>query len=391
MRISVLGAAGKMSAGVIRDLADASEVESIILIDLPECRPEMERRAGAWCGGKAEVRVADILDGGSLRQAITGSRALANCTTHRNNLLVMDACLDAGVNYVDMGGLYHVARKQLERHAVWKERGLTAVLGMGSAPGIVNVMSRYAADMLDTVETVRITDGIVNFTKTDVPIVIPYALGTLLDEFIMNPFVFENGEWKELAPFSGAELIDFPPPVGPQTVFCTLHSEVATIPISFRERGIRNVSFKLALPGEFEKKLRFLVDLGMGGDKPLDVKGMSVTPRDFIIALADKLPRPTAEPDDHKVLRVDVEGEKDGRHTNIRVEMICDPFQPWGMGAGPHSVGVPVGVASRLLASGAVTERGAMGAEACVPPLPFFARLDERSLHATVMVRQDIL
>jgi saccharopine dehydrogenase-like NADP-dependent oxidoreductase len=391
MKIAVLGAAGKMAPGVIRDLADSPEVKEIVLVDLEQTREVLQQRAKEWGNHKARIACADLNAAGELRKAIRGSAALANCTIYLFNLQVMDACLAEGVHYVDMGGLFHVTRKQVKLHDQWKGKGLTAVLGMGSAPGIVNVMSRYAVDMLDTVESIFIRDGIVNFTKTDTPLTIPYALGTLLDEFIMNPYIFENGEWKEVSPFYGAEVIDFPPPVGPQTVYCTLHSEEATIPATFKSKGLKNMSFKLALPEAFEKKLRFLVDLGMGAKEPIDVKGVSVAPRDFIIALTDRLPRPATKPDDHKVLRVDVAGEKAGRKMDIRVEMICDPFEPWGMATGPHSVGVPVGITCRLLGAGEIKERGCVPAEVCVPPEPFFKKLAARNLGTTVMIKRAVV
>ena len=296
----------------------------------------------------------------------------------------MEACLAEGVHSVDMGGLFHVSRKQLVLSDQWKDRQLTAVLGMGSAPGIVNVMSRYAVDRLDTVESIHIRDGIVNLAKADTPLAVPYALGTLLDEFMMNPFVYEDGELKEVAPFSGEEEIDFPPPVGTQTVYCTLHSEEATIPVTFRSKGLKNMTFKLALPKAFDEKLRFLVALGLGSKEPIQLGDTAVIPRDFLLAVTDQLPKSDVRPDDHKVLRVDVSGEKDGRSHDIRVEMICHPYTPWNIGTGPHSVGVPVGVTCRMLGSGLIEKRGALPAEACVPPDAFFKLLTERNLHTSV-------
>ena len=160
MKITVLGAAGKMATGAIRDLAESDEVTEMVLVDLKQCKPLVEERAKRWCHNKASVVSADINDADNFRAAIRGSAALANCTTHHLNLKVMDACHAENVNYVDMGGLFHVARKQLQLNSRWREKGLTAVLGMGSAPGIPNVQSRYAADRLDTVDHIRIYDGI---------------------------------------------------------------------------------------------------------------------------------------------------------------------------------------------------------------------------------------
>ncbi len=391
MRITVLGAAGKMATGVIRDLAEAPEVKTIVLADLATTRPILEERAGKWCHNKAEIAVADVNDQGALRKVIRGSAALANATVYLFNLQVMEACLAEGVHYVDFGGLFHVARKQMLLSEQWKAKNLTAVVGMGSAPGIVNVMSRCAVDLLDSVDTIRITDGIVNLARLNTPLAIPYALGTIIDEFTMNPYVYENGEWKAVPPFSGDEIIDFPPPVGTQTVFCTLHSEVATMPVVFGPKGLKNVSFKLALPKAFETKLRFLMDMGFGSAEPMEVESFRVSPRDYLIKLSTGLPKYTGKPDDHKVLRVDVTGLKGGRRQEIRLEMVCSPFEPWGMPTGIHSVGVPVGITSRLLASGAITERGALAAEACVPPKVFFEKLAERNLHATIMTKHSVV
>jgi saccharopine dehydrogenase-like NADP-dependent oxidoreductase len=150
------------------------------------------------------------------------------------------------------------------------------------------------------------------------------------------------------------------------------------------------MSFKLALPRAFEKRLRFLVDLGLGARESIEVDGSPVVPRDFLVALSQKLPKPTSKPDDHKVLRVDVAGEKNGRKREIRLEMICHPYEPWEMATGVHSVGVPVGVTSRLLASGEIAEKGALPAEACVPPKPFFKLLAEKNLIASVIVKHDV-
>ena len=97
----------------------------------------LEQRANDWGNNKTAAVFADIADPEKLRTAIRGSSVLANCTIYYFNLQVMEACLAEGVHYVDMGGLFHVCRKQMPLSDQWKARNLTAVLGMGSAPGIV--------------------------------------------------------------------------------------------------------------------------------------------------------------------------------------------------------------------------------------------------------------
>jgi saccharopine dehydrogenase (NAD+, L-lysine-forming) len=214
---------------------------------------------------------------------------------------------------------------------------------------------------------------------------------TLLDEFIQSPYVYTNGEWVALQPFSLPEVIDFPKPVGTQTVFATIHSEVATVPLSFRDKGLKEMSFKLSLPKIFEDKLRFLTGLGFGRDDMIKVGDQKVSPRQVLIELVDSLPKATGEPDDHKALFVDVSGYKSNRQYFIRTEMMCHPYKPWNVGAGPFSTGFPVALTLRMLASGVITQRGALPPEVCIPPEPFFKGLAERELTVKVHVEYPAL
>lgn len=386
MRITVLGGAGAMARSAVFDLVESQQVKALILADIN--LKALEELKGSLKSKKVSTARVDITDHEKLVQVIRGSDAAINGTVYYHNVEVMRACLEAKANYVDMGGLFHVSRKQMLLDEDFKRAGLTAVLGMGSAPGIVNVMARFAYDRLDTIEYVRIRDGIVNFTAMKGPLGIPYALETLLDEFVMSPYIFENGDWVQLKPFSRPEEVDFPEPVGRQTTFATLHSEVATIPVSFKDKGVQEVSFKLALPKEFEKKLRFLVGLGFGSKKPISVGNGKVIPREVLLSLTGKLRRSEAKPDDHKVLRVDVKGRKGGEDLEYRLESIQHPYEKWSMRCGSFTVGFPVAVVAKMLASGQVKARGAMGSERAIQPETFFRELAKRGLEVTVTRKQ---
>ncbi|NIQ39950.1 MAG: hypothetical protein GTN81_15395 [Proteobacteria bacterium] len=386
MRITVLGAAGAMARSAVLDLVESRDVENLTLADINLKALEVLKES--LKSKKISMTRVDVTDHENLVKVIKGSDAVINGTVYYHNVEVMSACLEVRAHYVDMGGLFHVSRKQMFLDHDFKRAGLTAILGMGSAPGIVNVMARYAYDRLDTLEYVRIRDGIVNFTKTNSPLGIPYALETLLDEFVMNPYIFENGDWVELKPFSRPEEVDFPEPVGKQTTFATLHSEVATIPVSFKDKGVKEVSFKLALPREFEKKLRFLVDLGFGSKDPISVGEVKVIPRDILLPIVRGLPESNAKPDDHKVLRVDVKGKKERQEIEYRLESIQHPYEKWGMRCGSFTVGFPIAVVAKMLASARVEPKGAVGPERAVQPEAFFKELAKRGLEVTVTQKQ---
>ena len=390
MKVTIIGAAGIQAQGVIRDLATSPEVEEIVLADLEKARAVLEERSKAWGENKSKVAIVDVNDAKNLRNVIGGSTVVANCTSHVFNLKIMSACYDEGCHYTDLGGLFHWYRKQVKEHEKWEKKGISAVLGMGTAPGITNVLARAAADRLDTVEYLHLRDGIANYAKSDFPLAVPYAVGTILQEFSDNCFIFENGDWKEVPPFSQPEKIDFPEPVGTMNVYATIHSEVASIPESYRSKGIKHMSFKLGLPTDFEQKFRFLAGLGFASEKALDVKGAKVSPRDFFTAFAETFPKPPGKPQDYKCIRVDAKGVKNNVTLLLQTEVMCFPCEKWNMKTGPYSVGVPVGITCRMLGKGEIEGHGCMPAERCVPADLFLKYLAKRDMHSTIKIASPI-
>jgi saccharopine dehydrogenase-like NADP-dependent oxidoreductase len=392
MKIAVLGGAGKVVLGAIQDFVENDSVQQLLLADIN--LEALEKLKKFLNSDKVVIQQVDLNDHSSLVRLLDTYDACLNGSSHHFNLKVMQACLESRTHYTDFGGLFHWARKQLEMNEDFKAAGITGIVGSGSAPGIVNVMARYAYDNLDKVDSVEIRDGIVNFKLDENTFVPPYAIDTLLDEYTMNPFEFRDGVFVEMYPFSGEETIDFPEPVGRQKVFNTIHSEVATMPIFFKDKGIQKVTFKLALPKLFEEKLRFLVNIGFGSKEAIDVRGTKVVPRQFLAELLGQATPKQASSsgtethDDHKVLRVEVSGEKNGRKSKYVVDSIISPYKKWPhMSQGVYSVGFPAAVTTRLLAGGQITQRGFFASEAVIDPETYFQELAKRDIivHANLI------
>ncbi|TLZ69311.1 MAG: NAD-dependent epimerase/dehydratase family protein, partial [Methanobacteriota archaeon] len=139
MRIVVLGGAGIIGRAIARDLADDREVEEIVLADLDV---DGARKVAVGLGRPGVVAVkADVTDHGALVNLVKGAGAVINSVQYYFNVPIMRACLEAGTHYIDLGGLFHTTRKQLELHDDFKKAGLLAVLGLGSCPGIANVQA----------------------------------------------------------------------------------------------------------------------------------------------------------------------------------------------------------------------------------------------------------
>ena len=247
-----------------------------------------------------EITQVDVTDAGSLRRALDGAYATIASLPYRYNLEAMHGALEAGAHYVDLGGLFHMTRRQLELAPEFERRGLMAILGMGSAPGIMNVLATLAARGLDTVREIHCLVGGIDRTRyrNVSPLWFGYSADTLLDEFTMPSPVFRAGRFTTVPPLDPGErvAVRFPAPVGTIPVDITIHSEVATLPLSFGDRGIREVTFRQGFDTEFRDRLSFLAQLGLAETTALassHSQGSNcsgIVPRDVLIALVGRFP-----------------------------------------------------------------------------------------------------
>ncbi len=381
MHIIVLGGAGAMGRVAVRALTEYDEVDRITIADYHE--GSARALATALNSSKIEVRPIDVNDAVRLAALLRGSDVVLSAVDYAYNLPVLKACIQEKVHYADLGGLFHMTRTLMQLHDEARTAGITAIMGMGGTPGITNILARAAVDQLERVASIKVQLGCSDETPATAPLVAPYSIRTILDEFTKQPQVFQDGAWHPQPPLSGQEEIVFPLPVGRAMALYSLHSECATFPLSFRDKGINYVSFKIAFPADFLAKLKFLVDLGFGSDEPLNVRGDKVSPREVLAKLLEMTPPENAAPHDCDVLRVVVSGQADGQPVEITNQVVVLPYRRWNISAGALDTGVPLAIAGVMLARGEISERGAFSPELCVPVAPFLRELARYDMHAT--------
>ncbi|MDX6592910.1 MAG: hypothetical protein QOJ13_2106 [Gaiellales bacterium] len=366
--VAVVGAAGIIGPAIVATLAEHDAVEEIRCLDVnAEGAREVADRHGA---GRATGAALDITDPAAARAALAGSTLLLNTASYRINLAAMEAALDVGAHYIDLGGLYHVTREQLKLDQRFRDAGLLAVLGMGSTPGKTNVMAAHAVERLGG----RIDSVIVAAAGRDPqpppgPLVAPYAVETILDELSMPTPVVRDGQPVFLDPLTEAGTIDYGEPVGPAPTIYTIHSEQATFADSF---GARDVSFQLSLNPAFLEKIRLLTDLGLASSDPLDVRGTEVVPRHVLLALIAALPKVTPSHEAFGIHRVEVSGEN-GRAVTECITRAVDRLE---FGGGVLSTACPPAVVADMICRGALESRGVLPSERAVPFQPLFERLE---------------
>jgi len=344
-RIAVLGAGAMGSAAAVL-LARHPELELLILdVDEGRAARVAERIAAQARGFDAHA--------GDLPRVLKDVSAVAACLPYKLNLEVMEAALAAGCHYADLGGLYHVTLKQWELDERFRDAGLSAVMGIGSAPGITNVLAKLGADRLDpgSVRSIDIANGAVDLAEGGGAFGVPYSAETILDEFTLPAVVFEDGELKEVPAGSGVVDWEFPDPVGTQPAMYTLHSEPATLPRTIP--GVRDVRWRLALPRPVHEGFAFLVEVGLASRDPVLTPNGPVVPREVLVAALNQLSAAEGEPADREVIDVRVAGTKDGSAAVYRALASFRPA-PEGLSAGAFGTAIPIAVTARWLADGRV-------------------------------------
>ena len=357
MRVAVLGAGGTIAPAIVRDLAESEEVTALRLLDIDLRRAEAV--ATEHGGGKAQARQADATErprraarrhGGAGQLGRLPDQPGGDARLPRRRLPL------------------HGSRRALPRHrraaqalgAEFEQRGLLALLGIGSAPGKTNLLAARAVRELPgkPVSISVLAAG----RDLDPPegLSFPYAVRTLLDEITMAPMALINGRPQEMRPLQDGPSADFGDPIGVAETIFTLHSEVLTFGDSF---GAPNVTFALSLSPQVLESLK---ELPGASEERIAEVARSASPPSANTALhphrrgrraGDGDPRPQR----HSAQR--------GLGSRRRASSPPRPRPP------------PRSGCSRAAAS---RERGALPPESCIDPDEMFAELEARGVRFDV-------
>jgi saccharopine dehydrogenase (NAD+, L-lysine forming) len=315
----------------------------------------------------------DAADRSALEKAVDGVQVVVQASVPRFNAGIQAACLAGGASYVDLAA---DSSDPYVADGEWRSRGLTALIGMGEDPGLSNVLARRAADGLDHVESIRVRDGD-TASSPDHTFLPLFSPETFIEETLHTSRIWEDGRYREVAPFGEGETYAFPPPVGPQKVYSVDHEEVDSLP-RFLGKGVRYVDFKLALDDPTVRTLVTLRDLKLLERGTPEAPG----PRRAVL---NALPKPSelaGKIDGYAALVVEATGEKDGRPVAETLSTVLGhrpASERYHVTATAYLTGTPAAVAILQLVAGTIREPGMYPAEA-VDPAPFFPMLRERGV-----------
>ena len=382
MKVIQLGA-GLQGIATALDLAKNTNFEELTLADYNFDRA---KEVADLCNSKYGHRVnpiqCDVNDHDALVELLKAHDICINVVNYYYNCPVMEACLEAKTHYIDIGGLYVETIKQPRYDAAYKEAGLLGIIGIGGTPGVTNVCAEWAVDQLDSVDTINFYCGCGDWGNSE-NFEVTYSIETIMDEFHMHPIQYINGEFIEVEPRSSGMTVQYPQPIGEQWAYYLMHSEQGTIVDSFKDKGLKNCTYRIGFPDEILEKLKFLHELGFSHQDTMNFQGHDIKPVKILMKLMESQPKQEGVIiNDCDVIKTEVFGMKDGKKVKYDLEAICRPVEEWPelMGAQVYIGGAPAW-AAELLRRGVITERGALAPEKCIPPIPFFEEAAKREIY----------
>ena len=398
MKITVLGGAGMMGRGIVRDLLSTRAIVPIEEVRVPDSSPERLDSLMREFRSDTRLRVSavDVSDETSLRQSLTGASICINAvpTLVGLQLQIFQAALDARVHYTDLGGLGTYTVKQLQWNDKFADAGVCAVIGVGADPGMSNVICRAVADELDHIDRINLYWA-AEVVGCENPILVPpYSVSTVLAEYANPSTQFLNGQHVTCEPMTGQEAIKLDDPWGICDFMYSPHSEQLTVPLAkgIREKGIQEFTWKLHLPRREHEAWIGLVKAGFGDfDDEVLVDGLRVRPLDVLSKVIfrniernyEKIPTQES----HEIHFAIGRGTKSGKATTVKCEVIVRPNSLYDSYK-DAATSMNASIAAQLLLAGPRTP-GVFAPEEYFPVAPYFRELEKREFEVRTHISID--
>ena len=312
----------------------------------------------------------------------TAPDLVVNVALPYQDLSIMDACLETGVDYLDTANYEppdeakFCYKWQWDYHERFKQKGLMALLGCGFDPGVTNVFCAHAQkNHFDEIHCVDIMDC--NAGDHGHPFATNFNPEINIREVTARGKYFENGQWVETEPLSVHKSFDFPD-IGPREMYLMYHEEMESLVKNIP--AIRRMRFWMTFSEEYLTHLRVLENVGMTRIDPVHFNGCDIVPLKFLKAL---LPDPGSLGKNYSgktCIGCMIEGVKAGRPLKYYIYNICDHaacYREIEAQAVSYTTGVPAMIGAMMMLTGKWEKSGVFNVEE-FDPAPF---MDELGAH----------
>jgi saccharopine dehydrogenase (NAD+, L-lysine-forming) len=291
------------------------------------------------------------------------------------DLTIMDACLETGVDYLDTANYEPLDTAHFEYSWQWayderfRKKGIMALLGSGFDPGVTNVYTALAAKTyLDEIHELDIIDA--NAGSHGQPFATNFNPEINIREVTAPCRHWENGRWVETAPLSTKRVFDFPEGIGPMNIFRLYHEEMESIVKHIPT--IRKAQFWMTFSDNYLKHLEVLQNVGMTRIDEVEYNGQKIVPLQFLKAV---LPDPGSLGPLTKgrtCIGVIARGLKDGQRKQVYIYNISDHekcYKEVNSQAISYTTGVPAVVGGIMMLTGKWHKPGVWNMEQFDPQL----------------------
>jgi saccharopine dehydrogenase (NAD+, L-lysine forming) len=375
-KIIVVGV-GAQGSTIAKRMDEHPDVSEIICADYDRTAAEALKNSL----GKARALQLDASDVGKVIDAAEGCDLIVNGLPLEFNLTVMEAALAVNASYFDMAGpmesIGFVESYQWmfsEWHRKFKEKGLTALIGCGSSPGLANVIARESVDKLDSCDTIGIYvyEGV--WTERFTPFW--WSPDVALVDMGYRTFRYENGKHVTDKPFSRPVMMKLEGIEREVRMVDHEHDEPITMGLLADDvlKGVKNVDFKYGGTGVELSEL--LYNMGLLSQEPVTIKDTTVVPMDLVLKLCPPAPK---YPDEIKAIidagvtkeegafLVRVDGQKDGSPVRIdsyvNAPGLIESFQKAGLSHEAFLTGQCAAVFVKMMVDDIFTETGVFAPE----------------------------
>jgi saccharopine dehydrogenase (NAD+, L-lysine-forming) len=300
------------------------------------------------------------------------------------DLHIMEACLAAGVDYLDTANYEppDVAKFEYRWQWAYRERfakaGRMAVLGSGFDPGVTNVFCAYVQHhLLDEIHTIDIVDC--NAGSHGKAFATNFNPEINIREITARGRYWEDGEWKETAPLSVSKVFDYPG-VGERKSFLLYHEELESLVQHIK--GLRRIRFWMTFGDAYLRHLEVLQNVGMTRIDEVEFEGHKIVPIKFLRALLPDPASLAAGYTGKTSIGCLCEGVKDGKRRRYFIYNICDHAETYRevrAQAVSYTTGVPAVTGAAMMVTGAWKAAGVFNMEQ-LDPDPFLADVARRGL-----------
>ena len=372
-KVTVLGGCGAVGSVAVKTLVRHPEFSEVVIADYN--LKKAKEMAAKLRGKHVSATKFDALNKASVEKAIKGSDIVVNCVGPFYTTVkpILSAVLKSRINYVDVCDDVDVTLDILEMTDRAKKAGITALIGMGSSPGVTNIIAKLVSEQfLSETDSVDIFhahggepvdgEGVIGHRFHCMTIDIPMYL----DGRLQYVKYFEESGMNLRQTFTFPVLGEVP-------IFPYPHPEQVTIPKYIKLNRVTNKGS--VVPIEYYNLIGEMCRLGLASKEPVRVKGKIVVPYDFAVAYIiqqrERILKETNFGRQRGCVSVVVKGKHDGKYREYRFHMAS---QSQALGEG---TGIPVAMAAILMHQGKITEKGILPPEAAVNPADFLGLLPQ--------------